>query len=240
MSLVTPQIVEWARQYGGGGHARWIESGPDGGRKSDRLLVAVNRPTEESGGVLDRPITQVNGGTPYLRSEAQDEDGSAPVASQVHDTDRSLVHRYLMEPLTETASRARRPHGFFRHNRSCVTQKVRDSHKNSFASGPNLAAYAGSVPVWFLRHGQSVANAEGIFAGQGIDSPLTPAGRDQVRCATAHVPSELAWIVSSPPLEPSRQLRLSAAFWTYLAESRSTVVPLRSTWAKQPARRPDQ
>jgi broad specificity phosphatase PhoE len=54
------------------------------------------------------------------------------------------------------------------------------------------------VPIWFLRHGESAANAAGIFAGQGIDSPLTPAGRVQARDAAALVPGDLAWIVSSP------------------------------------------
>jgi len=54
------------------------------------------------------------------------------------------------------------------------------------------------VPTWFLRHGESAANAEGIFAGQGVDSPLTASGRAQARNVAASVPSDLAWIVSSP------------------------------------------
>jgi len=54
------------------------------------------------------------------------------------------------------------------------------------------------VPIWFLRHGESAANAAGIFAGQGIDSPLTDAGRVQARGAAALVPNDVEWIVSSP------------------------------------------
>jgi len=62
----------------------------------------------------------------------------------------------------------------------------------------NLAEYAETVPTWFLRHGESAANAEGIFAGQGIDSPLTVLGRAQARDVAAFVPKDLTWIVSSP------------------------------------------
>ena len=60
------------------------------------------------------------------------------------------------------------------------------------------AAYAASVPTWFLRHGESAANASGIFAGQAIDSPLTDAGRAQAQAAAAAVPGDVAWIVASP------------------------------------------
>jgi broad specificity phosphatase PhoE len=39
------------------------------------------------------------------------------------------------------------------------------------------------MPAWtFIRHGQSVANAEGWFAGQK-DAPLTPLGREQAEVA---------------------------------------------------------
>lgn len=52
--------------------------------------------------------------------------------------------------------------------------------------------------IWFLRHGESVANAAGRFAGQGDDSPLTLRGRTQARQAAHRLPGGLTWIVSSP------------------------------------------
>jgi len=52
--------------------------------------------------------------------------------------------------------------------------------------------------IWFLRHGQSVANARGRFAGRGDDSPLTEVGRAQVRRAAPLLPDGLTWIVCSP------------------------------------------
>lgn len=43
------------------------------------------------------------------------------------------------------------------------------------------------MPAWtFIRHGQSVANAEGWFAGHR-DAPLTPLGREQAEAARARV-----------------------------------------------------
>ena len=62
----------------------------------------------------------------------------------------------------------------------------------------HFAEYAESVPTWFLRHGESDANAAGVFAGQGVDSPLTVVGRNQARHAAALVPTEVEWIVASP------------------------------------------
>jgi len=61
-----------------------------------------------------------------------------------------------------------------------------------------FAEYAEPVPTWFLRHGESAANAAGVFAGQAIDSPLTIAGRGQARHAAGSLPADVAWIVSSP------------------------------------------
>ena len=66
------------------------------------------------------------------------------------------------------------------------------------AGTDNLAEYAEFVATWFLRHGESAANAAGIFAGQGIDAPLTDVGRVQARHAAVFVPSSVEWIVSSP------------------------------------------
>ncbi len=54
------------------------------------------------------------------------------------------------------------------------------------------------MPVWFLRHGESEANAAGVYAGRGTDSPLTALGREQARRAADEVPAEVTWIVASP------------------------------------------
>jgi uncharacterized phosphatase len=53
--------------------------------------------------------------------------------------------------------------------------------------------------VYFVRHGESVANAEGWLAGSRIDAPLTDAGREQAK-ASAHVlgTTKIDTIVSSP------------------------------------------
>jgi probable phosphoglycerate mutase len=39
------------------------------------------------------------------------------------------------------------------------------------------------APFFFMRHGESVANAAGLIAGGGTDSPLTERGRDQSEAA---------------------------------------------------------
>jgi probable phosphoglycerate mutase len=54
------------------------------------------------------------------------------------------------------------------------------------------------MSLWFLRHGESETNAQGIFAGSGIDSPLTLVGRRQALEAALLLPSEISWIISSP------------------------------------------
>ena len=54
------------------------------------------------------------------------------------------------------------------------------------------------MALWFLRHGESEANALGLFAGRRVDSPLTHRGRLQARRAAEGLPRDLDWIVSSP------------------------------------------
>jgi len=54
------------------------------------------------------------------------------------------------------------------------------------------------MPLWFLRHGESEANARGRYAGGGEDSPLTEKGRLQARVAIERLPSDISWIVTSP------------------------------------------
>ena len=58
--------------------------------------------------------------------------------------------------------------------------------------------YEPLVAIWFLRHGESEANADGFSAGQSIDSPLTAQGWEQARVAAHQLTSRLDWIVSSP------------------------------------------
>jgi uncharacterized phosphatase len=54
------------------------------------------------------------------------------------------------------------------------------------------------MTIWFLRHGQSLANLEARFAGRRDDSPLTELGRSQALVAAAALPSGISWIVCSP------------------------------------------
>lgn len=78
--------------------------------------------------------------------------------------------------------------------------------------------------IWFVRHGESVANASGFLAGHH-DSPLTPRGEAQARAlapALAALAPErlvasdlrrawgtaaLAWPADQPPLERTAALR---------------------------------
>jgi len=41
--------------------------------------------------------------------------------------------------------------------------------------------------LYFIRHGQSEANVQGVFAGGKIDSPLTPKGIEQARDAAQKI-----------------------------------------------------
>ena len=54
------------------------------------------------------------------------------------------------------------------------------------------------APFYFLRHGESEANAAGLIAGS-TDTPLTALGRDQAeRAAAVLAPCSIASIFSSP------------------------------------------
>lgn len=56
----------------------------------------------------------------------------------------------------------------------------------------------GSTTLYLVRHGESEANAAGVFAGQ-TDSPLTPKGREQAKVvARALQPVHFDRIVTSP------------------------------------------
>ena len=56
------------------------------------------------------------------------------------------------------------------------------------------------MSFWFVRHGESRANARGVFSGRRLDSPLTPLGRDQASAVARRLPRDLSWILSSPLL----------------------------------------
>ncbi len=53
--------------------------------------------------------------------------------------------------------------------------------------------------VYFVRHGESQANRDGVIAGDGIDSPLTDIGRDQAKSVAEELRSKgIDLVVSSP------------------------------------------
>lgn len=55
--------------------------------------------------------------------------------------------------------------------------------------------------IYFLRHGQSQANADGVFAGPTYHAPLTKQGREQARLEGERIKAEgmvINLIVSSP------------------------------------------
>jgi broad specificity phosphatase PhoE len=53
--------------------------------------------------------------------------------------------------------------------------------------------------MYFLRHGQSQANVNGVFAGRKEDSPLTELGKEQARTAAAVLKGAgITKIVASP------------------------------------------
>jgi broad specificity phosphatase PhoE len=55
------------------------------------------------------------------------------------------------------------------------------------------------MPLYFLRHGQSQANINGLFAGQKENSPLTDLGKQQAQAAgEALQNANIGKIVSSP------------------------------------------
>lgn len=55
------------------------------------------------------------------------------------------------------------------------------------------------MPVYFLRHGQSKANIEGVFAGQKENSPLSELGFEQAEAAAQEIATVgIARIVTSP------------------------------------------
>lgn len=56
-------------------------------------------------------------------------------------------------------------------------------------------------PLWFMRHGATKPNLEGLRCGGDLDVPLTPIGRDQVLVAAQHLCAQdvkLHAIVCSP------------------------------------------
>lgn len=68
--------------------------------------------------------------------------------------------------------------------------------------------------IYFIRHGESVANAKGLFAGQRDDSPLTSKGQLQARQAAADFINKgikVDRIVTSPLLRTKETAAIVAA-----------------------------
>jgi 2,3-bisphosphoglycerate-dependent phosphoglycerate mutase len=56
-------------------------------------------------------------------------------------------------------------------------------------------------PLWFMRHGATKPNLEGLRCGGDLDVPLTPIGREQVLVAAQHLSAQdlkLHAVVCSP------------------------------------------
>lgn len=58
-----------------------------------------------------------------------------------------------------------------------------------------------SKTVYFVRHGQSQANADGLLAGARTDSPLTELGKSQAKTAAKRLIGKQIDVVVSSPLE---------------------------------------
>lgn len=113
----------------------------------------------------------------------------------------------------------------------------------------------GPARYWFVRHGESVANAEGWLAGHR-DAPLTPRGVAQARAvaalladlrpqrvvasdlARAAETARLAWGDRAPPIEqwaPARERALGAWEGAVVAELRRTGAHrVLLSWAEAP------
>ncbi|HTJ73677.1 MAG TPA: histidine phosphatase family protein [Verrucomicrobiae bacterium] len=61
------------------------------------------------------------------------------------------------------------------------------------------------MPLYFLRHGQSQANLNGLFAGQKENSPLTDLGRQQAQAAAKTLQDRHITTIVSSPLERARE-----------------------------------
>ena len=59
--------------------------------------------------------------------------------------------------------------------------------------------------LYFVRHGQSQANIEKVFAGSGYDAPLTPTGLEQAKNISATLRGKLIDIIVSSPLKRAKE-----------------------------------
>jgi probable phosphoglycerate mutase len=65
--------------------------------------------------------------------------------------------------------------------------------------------------IYFVRHGETEANAKGLLAGSRVDSPLTDLGRQQAReRATELAHMHVDTMVTSPLLRASETARIIA------------------------------
>lgn len=67
------------------------------------------------------------------------------------------------------------------------------------------------MPIYFLRHGESEANVQGLFAGQKNDSPLTSLGIKQAQDAAVELQSVNIDIIISSSLSRARQTAMLVA-----------------------------
>src|SRR5690606_12190131 len=73
--------------------------------------------------------------------------------------------------------------------------------------------YNWCMHLYFLRHGQSEANASGIVSGQSIDSPLTDLGEHQAEQAAQWILDnnlKFDLIISSPAIRAKRTASIIA------------------------------
>lgn len=61
------------------------------------------------------------------------------------------------------------------------------------------------MAICFLRHGESQANVDGVFAGQRFDSPLTDLGRSQARQAGRELLDKNITKIYSSPLSRAKE-----------------------------------
>jgi probable phosphoglycerate mutase len=73
--------------------------------------------------------------------------------------------------------------------------------------------------IYFVRHGESQANVDGVHAGSGLDSPLTETGRQQAHLLEQQLKDKrIDLIVTSPLIRASETAAIIAADYHYSGE----------------------
>lgn len=65
------------------------------------------------------------------------------------------------------------------------------------------------MPILFLRHGESEANKQGVFAGKTNNAPLTPLGIEQAKAAAADLAGRHIDRIYTSPLTRAHQTALA-------------------------------